>query len=50
MPPGDYELEARYAADVGDMWKGELLTTARIRIGDDNDPQEKVTDIPQVNK
>lgn len=41
MPPGDYELEARYAPNVDGTWRGHLEGTVRIRVRDEGDPLAK---------
>ena len=47
MPPGDYMVEATYAPIVDGMWKGKLQATAKIRIGEQNDPLARTADPAQ---
>lgn len=47
MPSGDYVLEATYAPIVDGMWKGKLQATAKIRVGEQDDPLSKIIDQTQ---
>lgn len=47
MPPGDYELEARYDPNVDESWKGTLIAKAKIRVTEENDPLKKPLDAKQ---
>jgi hypothetical protein len=49
MPPGEYEVEAKYAPNIDGMWKGTLIAKAKIRVAEENDPLKKALDAKQDN-